>query len=278
MSRLHAAAVNRSLRNIGEWHYSATVSSLAAQTMRFKECDGWDAAATQPYFFGAGVLSQSMEQTLERGRCPNCGAVASSHFCSDCKRIQPVRSNVDYFEFLELPRLLAIDEAALEKTFYSLSRALHPDYFMGASDEERQASLARSSILNDAYRTLRDPIRRVQYLLKLEGYKEAEKRAPADLLEEVFELNMQIEELKNAKKAGDEQEAQEARESLEEALTGLKQRLAGIDDTIFSLFSQWDAAIAAENGSGKTVLDDISELLSNRSYIRSLIREIEEEF
>lgn len=170
-----------------------------------------------------------------------------------------------------------LDEGTLEKTFYALSRALHPDYFMGASEEERQASLARSSILNDAYRTLRDPIKRIQYLLKLEGYKEAEKKAPPDLLEEVFELNMQIEELKNAKKLGDDDEAQEARTSLQSALAGLNERLAEIDDAILALFAKWDAALSGgESGAG--VLDRISELLSNRSYIKSLTREIEEEF
>jgi molecular chaperone HscB len=118
------------------------------------------------------------------GACPYCGARSGgAHFCHECEKIQPVASGADYFSFFGLPRKLRLDEAALEKTFYSLSRQFHPDYFMGASGRERQASMERSSMLNDAYRTLRDRVSRGQYLLSLQGYKEAEKKAPPDLLE-----------------------------------------------------------------------------------------------
>jgi molecular chaperone HscB len=174
---------------------------------------------------------------------------------------------------------LQIDEAALEKMFYALSRQFHPDYFMNASEEERQASLDRSAMLNAAYRTLRDPVQRAKYLLTLEGYREAEKKAPPDLLEEVFELNMQIEELKAAKKMGDEDEIAEARSALDETLSNLNDRLAELDAKQAALFREWDAAIdagtLAENK--KTILDRLSELMSHRSYIRSLVREIKEE-
>ena len=223
-------------------------------------------------------MSQLVKEAARAWQCPYCGAPSWDHFCAACNRVQPAPAGVDYFAFFGLPRLLCLDEAALEKSFHALSRKLHPDYFMSASPEERQASLERSSMLNDAYRTLRDPITRVQYLLSREGYKEAEKRAPADLLEEVFELNMRIEELKNAKKVGDEDEAMEARKSLEEALASLKQRLARIEGQIFGLFGKWDELAESAETEKKSVLDGISRFLSNRSYISSLIREIEEEF
>ena len=188
-------------------------------------------------------------------------------------------SGVDYFTFLDLFRKLRIDEVELEKTFYSLSRQFHPDYFMNASAEERQASIERSSMLNDAYRTLRDPIARAKYLLTLEGYKEAEKRAPADLLEEVFELNMQIEELRAAKKTGDEDEAMAARSSIEEALGELHDKLRGIDEQLFTQFDNWDSALESEaiQELKKPLLDRMSEILSHRSYIRNLVRDIKEE-
>jgi len=134
-------------------------------------------------------------------------------------------------------------------------------------------------MLNDAYRTLRDAIARVTYLLTLEGYREAEKKAPPDLLEEVFELNMQAEELKAAKKTGDADEVVAARVSLEEALAGLRKKLAGIDERLFALFGDWDSAIDCGEAIGekKPVLDRMSELLSHRSYIRHLVRSLEEE-
>ena len=211
-----------------------------------------------------------------KNACAHCGAASTdAHFCSECGKIQPVAAGTDYFAFFGLPRHLLIDETALEKDFYSLSRQLHPDYFMTAAAEERRASINRSSMLNDAYRTLRDRIKRAQYQLQLEGYKEAEKKAPPDLLEEVFELNMQIEELKAAKKMSDEDEVIEARAALESALQGLKEKLNEIDERLYTLFGVWDAA--SNDEARKAALERISEALSHRSYIRNLVRDITEE-
>lgn len=212
--------------------------------------------------------------------CAGCNSLSTDpYICSECGRVMPLRAETDYFAFFGLPKKLRLDEAKLEKTFYSLSRRLHPDYFMNASEAERQASIDRSSLLNDAYRTLRDRVSRAQYLLKLEGFKEAEKKAPPDLLEEVFELNMQIEELKMAKKMGDEDEVAEARSSLEEALVGLSDKLVEIDARLFALFGDWDAALDSDASSDekKSLLNRMSELLSHRSYIRNLVRDIKEE-
>lgn len=212
--------------------------------------------------------------------CQHCDArSAGVHFCSECGRIQAVAAGSDHFSFFGLPRKLRIHESELEKSFYALSRQFHPDYFMSASELERQASMERSSMLNDAYRTLRDKVARVTYLLTLEGYKEAEKKAPPELLEEVFELNMQIEELKAAKKIGDEGEVADARSALEDALAGLNEKLAGIDERLLALFDDWDAALArsAATDEKRPVLNRMSELLSHRSYVRHLVHSIQEE-
>jgi molecular chaperone HscB len=151
---------------------------------------------------------------------------------------------------------------------------------MNASAQEQQASVERSSMLNDAYRTLRDRVARTKYLLSLYGYKEAEKKAPPDLLEEVFELNMQIEEMKAARKMADEDEVAEARSALQEALRGLEKKMTKIDEQLFGLFEEWDRAIdeAANEDQKKLVLDRMSEVLSHRSYIHNLVRDINEEF
>ena len=214
------------------------------------------------------------------GICQHCGSQSvGAHFCSECGKIQPVASGSDHFGFFGLPRKLRINESELERSFYALSRKFHPDYFMSASEAERQASMERSSKLNDAYRTLRDRVARVTYLLTLEGYREAEKKAPPELLEEVFELNMQIEELKAAKRLGDEDEVAEARSALEEALAGLREKLAGIDRRLLVLFEDWDSALdlSAATSEKKALLDRMSELLSHRSYIRHLVHSIQEE-
>jgi len=219
-----------------------------------------------------------IEQTSE-SLCPFCGAKSGAHFCSRCEKIQPVAVSTDYFAFFGLPKKLQINESDLEKDFYSLSRLFHPDYFMNSTELERSASMERSSMLNDAYRTLRDPIARVTYLLALEGYNEAEKKAPPDLLEEVFELNMQLEELRVAKKTRDEEEMAAARSSLEEALASLREKLNEIDNRLFAHFDGWDSALDSGDSekNKKALLDQMSGLLSHRSYIRNLVRDIKEE-
>ena len=125
----------------------------------------------------------------------------------------------DYFEMFGLPRHLQVDTAALEKQFYSQSRKLHPDRFAARPAAEQEAALAASSDLNDGYRTLKDPVARTQYLLGLEGVEleeqskaatdaartsgtEKKQLIPPELLEEVFELNMQLMEMKAARQMG----------------------------------------------------------------------------
>ena len=100
------------------------------------------------------------------------------HFCSSCGKVQPPVP-VDYFTFFGFPRKLNLDTAGLEKEFYALSRRLHPDVFAQADTEERAWSLEQSSMLNDAYRTLKDPIKRTEYLLRLEGVELEEQSKQA---------------------------------------------------------------------------------------------------
>src|SRR5215467_5922355 len=116
-------------------------------------------------------------------------------------------ARTDYFSFLALPRKLRIDMADLEQRYRALSRQFHPDYFYNAPAAERRASLERSSYLNDAYRTLKNPIARLEYLLKLEGFaaqgpEQASKQVPAGLLEEVFALNEELDEIRDARSGG----------------------------------------------------------------------------
>src|SRR6266436_2089092 len=187
--------------------------------------------------------------------CWSCGDMRAAQFCTSCGKVQPP-APVDYFQFFGLPRKLNIDTAALERGFYSLSRKLHPDVCAGHDPREQEWSLEQSSRLNDAYRTLKDPIRRTEYLLKLEGVElegqskaateqarttgEKKQIVPPDLLEEVFELNMQLEELRANKKLGEEdsglvQELQVHKQSLEGRFDQLFEELKGY-------WVEWDAA------------------------------------
>src|ERR1700759_3253719 len=164
----------------------------------------------------------------------------------------------NYFSQFGLPRHLNIDTAALEKAFYAQSRKLHPDRFASRPQAEQEAALAASSRLNDAYRTLRDPIARTEYLLALEGIQLEEQSrtatdaaratgtakkqaAPPDLLEEAYELNMQLEEMRMARKMGEDDP--QTRADLEAAKTKFTGMLAEAQEQLESLWSQWEAAV-----------------------------------
>jgi molecular chaperone HscB len=99
----------------------------------------------------------------------------------------------DYFEFFGLEPKLALDLADLEQRFYRLSRELHPDRVQRLPPAARQRSLDQSALLNDAYRTLRDPVARTEYALKRLGLAADPNHAPPELLEEVFAWNEALE-------------------------------------------------------------------------------------
>src|SRR5580698_1472009 len=191
--------------------------------------------------------------------CWSCtAATGGSHFCPACGKIQPLPRGADYFAFFGLPRKLTLDLADLELRFHSLSWKLHPDNFVRASEDERQLSLDRSSQLNDAYRTLRDPVGRVEYLLGLAGMrKEGQKKqqAPPELLEEVFELNESLDELREARASGGSAEQMAGlRGTLEAAQHKFESSLAGVDQELAGVSSQWDKALesAADIASKQT--------------------------
>src|SRR5438094_10418224 len=111
---------------------------------------------------------------------------------------------MDYFEVFGLARHLGIDTLVLEKTFHNLSRKYHPDYFTRASSSEKTQAVRMTALLNDAYRTLRHPVRRVEYLLSLYGFKPDSRKVPEAVLMEVFEIHAQLEEVKAGIATGEE--------------------------------------------------------------------------
>jgi molecular chaperone HscB len=195
--------------------------------------------------------------------CWKCGADTSARFCGVCKSLQP--PGRDYYGVFEIPRGLDIDVKDLEKRFYALSRQLHPDLFSRKSPEEQGYALEASSILNDAYRTLKDPVARALYVLKQEGYDIAEqgtKDVPPELLEEVFDLNMALEELQG----GDE----DAKEQVRSARRRFEAMRDEIDGALGQKFAEWDAS------PGRARLDKIRGLLNRRKYVTNLIARTEE--
>ena len=198
----------------------------------------------------------------------------------------------NYFEVFSLPAKLQIDTTALEKRFYMLSRKLHPDRFASKPVKEQEAALAESSQLNDAYRALKDPVLRTQYLLKLEGVEleEQSKAAtdaaratggqkkqivPPELLEEVFELNMQLQEMRAAKQMGEDEP--ELRRDLMTAKDSFDAKMVETQTELEGLWARWDEALDTGDESGKvTARDAMVALLNKRSYLRNLVRDVNE--
>ncbi len=216
--------------------------------------------------------------------CRECGGTAplDVHFCPQCSRILALGRHGDYFTFMGLPRKLNLASATLERRFRDLSRQFHPDYFYNAAPEERRASLNRSSFLNDAYRTLRDPVARVDYLLGLEGLaaknpQEAAKQVPPALLEEVFALNEELEDVRAMRSGGAPAEAWRAR--LDRARAPIEAKRAAHEARLADLSARWDeladrGAPAAER---RPVLEALRDVMLERNYIANLLAGIEKE-
>jgi molecular chaperone HscB len=225
--------------------------------------------------------------------CRNCGggAPADVHFCPQCSQILSIGRHGDYFAFLGLPRRLNLDTADLDRRFRELSRQFHPDFFHNATPAERRASLERSSYLNDAYRTLRHPMSRLEYLLGLEGVPARQEpgagdgsgapKVPAAMLEEVFALNEELDEIRSLRAGGAPPEAWRPR--LERARGPIEAKRLAHEAELAALAERWDALAARQTAAGPgdsergAVLAALRERVLERNYINNLLEGIEGE-
>ena len=178
----------------------------------------------------------------------------------------------DYFAVFGLERRLAIDVAALQRRFYELSRRWHPDFHQAAPANEQAQALQESARVNAAYRALRDPLARVEYLIRLEEGRDAKDgaavkpTAPPALLAEMFEIQEALEEAR----AGVVDDA--TRASLAAQREALRTRMAETEVRIVGPLSQaWDTAGA---GQRSAALAALKEALATRAYLRTVIDDL----
>lgn len=212
--------------------------------------------------------------------CWNCHErTVGTHFCSSCGKMLQVPEHSDYFAMFEMPRKLWIEMGALEQKFLQLSWKLHPDNFVNATPEEREISLKRSSELNDAYRALRDPVGRVEYLLAIEGARkegQTKQQAPPELLEEVFELNESLDELREARESGSDTAS--LRQRLQSAEKNFEEKLREVDGELQNAAGEWDKSLeSSDPGQREAAKAKLNELLNRRSYIRNLVINVQKE-
>jgi molecular chaperone HscB len=221
-------------------------------------------------------------RSVHQLECRSCGAGApvDEHFCPQCSRIMALGRHGDYFTFLGVPRRLQLDSQELERRFRDLSRKFHPDFYYNAPPVERMASLERSSYLNDAYRALRNPITRIEHLLAVEGLAspsahpatgagQAAAKVPPSLLEEVFELNEELDAIRDARESGADPAA--LRQRLETARQPIERKRDDHERRLGELMAAWDA------GQERSTLESLRDLLLERNYINNLLATIDRE-
>ncbi len=220
--------------------------------------------------------------TIQECKHCGCGAPADAHFCPKCDKILSFVRHGDYFTFLGLPRKLHVEVQDLDRRLRALSRQFHPDFYCNATAAERVASLERASYLNDAYRTLRDTTGRVEYLLKIEGVPLAKRQDSAGgvspaLLEEIFELNEELDAIREARAAGADGSATGAR--LQAARRPIERRQAEHGKRLEDLMARWDALVDANAAAAerRPILESLKTLLLEKNYVNNVLAAIEAE-
>jgi molecular chaperone HscB len=182
----------------------------------------------------------------------------------------------DYFAVFELPRKLGVDGEALQRRFYELSRQHHPDFHQGAGAERQAEVLGQSALVNRAYRALREPLARAEYLIALEegrGTREGatdKPKAPRELLEEMMEVQEALEE---AKAAQGTNLAGEAGARLREERGRLEGRYVAEAAAVIARFPEWDRLVD-EGGDRRPLLEWFKQRLATRAYLRTVIDDL----
>lgn len=219
---------------------------------------------------------------MARSMCWHCQSeMTGEYFCGRCVKVQPLSKELDYFTCLNLPRKLNLDEQALEETFYALSRNFHPDYYATKDEGEKAISLGNTALLNTAYRTLKDPVQRAEYLIRLEAgsAKDIRTSPPADLFDEILELQEDLEEFRSLPAGESVERRQELLEKLQAERQALETRKAHMEERLREQFSRWDALPseaedAAAQAQKDAVLTGMQEILSNRTYVKNIVNDL----
>ncbi len=225
------------------------------------------------------------ELPMARSMCWHCQSeVTGEYQCGQCVKVQPLSKDLDYFTCMRLPRLLNIDQEKLQETFYELSRVFHPDFYSNKDDQEQTISLGNSALLNTAYRTLKDPIQRAEYLIRLEAgaVKEIRSTPPADLFDEILELQEDLDDFRSLSVKNDSERLEELRQKLKVSREALEQRQLQMEISLKKKFNDWDALQSEPQNSGEgrekkdTVLREMQEILSDKTYVRNIVNDLVE--
>lgn len=195
--------------------------------------------------------------------CWRCGAETSALTCESCGSLQPPNPDLDHFERLGVERRYAIDRDAVVAAHRTLQRRLHPDRFVGKSAQERRLSMEHAAALNDALRTLSDPVERAEYMLAglgvdLQAEGEGRVRLAPAFLMEVMEIREALGEL-------DGTDAH-----VERAQVG-RDVAARFEATVSALGEALDADAPPDDGA----LEALAQRAAQLRYLRRILEEVE---
>ncbi|MCK4601520.1 MAG: Fe-S protein assembly co-chaperone HscB, partial [Phycisphaerae bacterium] len=200
-------------------------------------------------------------------KCKHCEKPMSTPLvCDYCHALNPAAASAaDHFTLFGLPQQYDIDERELQHKYLALNRHAHPDFHAGDSAEVQELHLRISATINNAYRTLKDPAGRADYLLELLGGKTsaADKSVPEGFLQTMM---MMQEELADAKSSDDLAELERIGRVLQTQHDGLMHRVAG-------LFAEFHEAVACE-AVRIGLLDEIRKQLNAVSYVKKLLSQV----
>jgi molecular chaperone HscB len=163
--------------------------------------------------------------------------------------------------------ILNLDLADLEKRFFRLSKKFHPDRFASKSPQEIQISHDRSSAVNNAYRTLKDPVSRAKYIVEKElgSIEEKSAKVPVEMADMFFEIQDVLDTIRESNGSPPENAVREVRKAEEDLIQKVKELEAGLS----AKFSDYDQT------RDKKTVEEIKEILSERSYIKSFLRQVD---
>ena len=209
--------------------------------------------------------------------CVDCSSllegVVAQHVCSHCVHPQPLRREENYFEALGAPRRFRQNIALLEKTFYEVSRALHPDRFTHAGAEVMQRSIQRMSFVNEAYRTLKSQGLLRDYFLQRAGIRGPEGSSSSlsaqnsKLPLEWAEMWFEIQDLMLEDRTRAELKLKDFEGQLLDLQSSLNQKLQWIEN-------QYDQK-ADQGIEDRSLLLELDEELKKENYLKSMQRDVD---
>jgi len=182
---------------------------------------------------------------------------------------------LNYFDVLGIPKKLSIDTTELEKIYHDLSKKNHPDFFLNQGEDKYLDALDKSSQINQGYKTLKDPLARIHYILELDApqlLSEKDNSVAPDLLMKVMEMQEKIEDFHNADELGKEN----IKNELADIKNDLNDDVNGILKNIESEFKKYDEATEKNEDVIETLMK-MKTLMHKRNYINTLIHTINAE-